>query len=514
MEIGIAASTITIVKLTYDLALQVKELVQSAKQSDENLKELEDNLASLGIILEEAITLYGSDKGSSYSTSEQKLRQTLRKVVSRCKGDLTKFKAELNDLLSHANWALAAWRHRAAAPILARIKISVSNHHQVLSTLMQLLQGVQMHEMIEMIRTLTNKPAQGTTTDSMISEVAEALEQKQDSESEEGICMVGTLAGGKEPDDNEESNENGRRLLEAIEEGNHDKFQSLLHDGVTSLKEKDDRDRTPLLLAAHLGKTDMVKKLLDYDADGKFADGRHVGVQRDTISDEPTPSCEHGNVDEASANPNHHQIDFNATDKLGRNALHYCAEFDMCDTANCLLDHGVNVNAPDVGGYPPAYYPIKNRKYFATELLLSRGATTEFKQPPATSHEIEQLLKKSASDDPSTSGTSQPQSGAGSGLNVAYRFYQCRPAARRILRFSLLECASIDRAQDVSTNALMVSWVFHHQSLSAVKSLVSHTSMGQAELQHRINLYKQLQRTDHPKLSQCIAGELDNDGRI
>ncbi|KAL8973424.1 MAG: hypothetical protein Q9197_002323, partial [Variospora fuerteventurae] len=225
---------------------------------------------------------------------------------------------------------------------------------------------VQMHEMIDMVRTLTNKPALGTTTDTMISEVAEALEQKQDTGGHEGICMAETSAGGNKPDDNGESNENGKRLLKAIDDTDVGTFESLLHDGSTSLKEKDDRDRTPLLLAAHLGKADMVKKL--------------------------------------STNTHHHQIDFNATDKLGRTALHYCAEFGMCDTANVLLDHGVDVNARDNGDYPPAYYPVKNRKYFATELLLSRGATTEFKRPiPPTSYEIDQLLKKSASDDPSTS---------------------------------------------------------------------------------------------------------------
>ncbi|KAI4139845.1 MAG: hypothetical protein LQ341_004063 [Variospora aurantia] len=365
MEVGIAASAITIAKLTGELALQVKVLVQSVKQRDENLKELEDNLRSLGIIFKEAITLYGSDEGSSSSTSDQKLRQTLRKVVSRCEDELTKFKAELNDLLSPTNWALAAWRHWTAASILARIKLSISNHHLVLSTLMQLMQGVQMHEMTEMVRTLTNKPAQGTTTDTMISEVAEALEQKQDTGGHEGRCMVEISAGGQEPDDNEESNENGKRLLKAIDDRDSSTSESLLHDGSTSLKEKDDRDRTPLLLAAHLGQTDMVKKLF--------------------------------------TNTNHHQIDFNATDKLGRNALHYSAELGMCDIAKFLLDHGVDVNARDNGGYPPAYYPVKNRKYFAIKLLLSRGATTEFKRPiPPTSHEIYQLLKKYASDDPST----------------------------------------------------------------------------------------------------------------
>ncbi|KAL8986586.1 MAG: hypothetical protein Q9177_004137 [Variospora cf. flavescens] len=361
MEVGIAASAITIAKLTGELALQVKVLVQSVKQRDENLKELEDNLHSLGIILEEAITLYGSDEGSSSSTSEQKLPQTLRKVVSSCEGDLTN-RLETSDRRSYTRKDQVIYLKSSPGLVNADAvdaRVSHAWFDQWCWQQANTLASVQMHEMTEMVRTLTNKPAQGTTTDTMISEVAEALEQKQDTGGHEGRCMVETSAGGQEPDDNEESNENGKRLLKAIDDRDSSTSESLLHDGSTSLKEKDDRDRTPLLLAAHLGQTDMVKKLF--------------------------------------TNTNHHQNDFNATDKLGRTALHYCAELGMCDIAKVLLDHGVDVNARDNGGYPPAYYPVKNRKYFAIKLLLSRGATTEFKRPiPPTSHEIVQLLKKSA----------------------------------------------------------------------------------------------------------------------
>lgn len=160
---------------------------------------------------------------------------------------------------------------------------------------------------------------------------------------------------------------------------------SLVLGSETSPREQDGKEGNPLLLAASLGKIDMVKKLLaEYAAVESRACSNHHPQRQgsiDTTASSQTQTDDHGT------------IDLNASDKFGRTALHYCAEFDMCAEAEFFLDHEVDINAKDVGGLPPAYYAVKNRKYDATTLLLKRGATTDFRRPTSRSDEIEKLLR-------------------------------------------------------------------------------------------------------------------------
>ncbi|KAL8758212.1 MAG: hypothetical protein Q9184_003995 [Pyrenodesmia sp. 2 TL-2023] len=420
--VGVAASTITIFQMTCTLASQVKELVQNAKRRDENLKELEDKLNCLNIILVQAKNIYGSGESIPFSKSKKELRIALENVIMRCKTDLTRFQAKLKDLLQHGNWAIVAWKQQVAAPALAKIRVSISEHQQQLSLLVQLLQGpsvdqtsVTADQIMEMfgtlINTLTNRSVQGTTAETMISEVTEALKEKQDLGGEAYSDTTETLEGGKEPE-YEEGNLNGRRLLKAIEGREYGTFESLILDGATSLKETDSKDRTPLLLAAHLGEVDMVKKLLAINAHDKDEERDHYDNHRENnITNGTSPLCRIRDDDKGPENTSHRQIDFNATDNVGRTALHYCAEYDMCDMAYLLLDHGVDVNARDHRDYPPTYFAAKNRKYFATELLLARGAATDFEWPTPTSFEIEQLLRKYANNDPLAPVSSAGSSG-------------------------------------------------------------------------------------------------------
>ena len=189
-----------------------------------------------------------------------------------------------------------------------------------------------------------------------------------------------------EDGDNREVDTKGKLLLESIDDGDHNAFQSLLSDSATSLNERDARGRTPLLLAVHLDKADMVKQLLS-NADHNGCSS--IVASAAPSEDQPTV-CESEQV-------SHRAVDFSVTDGLGRSALHYCAEFGMCDEACVFLDHGVDINARDNSDYPPAYYAIKNRKYHATKLLLSKGAAMDFTTPTPTSHEIEELLEKASS---------------------------------------------------------------------------------------------------------------------
>ena len=159
------------------------------------------------------------------------------------------------------------------------------------------------------------------------------------------------------------SKEYGRSLLKAIEVGDQTTFDSLLSNGETSLVEKDAKERTPVLLAASLDKASMVKTLLDR------------GTEKE----------------------NQREIDFTATDNVGRTLLHYCAEFGLDTEAGILLDNDVSIDARDHVGHPPAYYAVKTRQLKVLQLLLKKGASTDFDRatPEGTSHQIDQLLRAS-----------------------------------------------------------------------------------------------------------------------
>lgn len=326
--------------------------------------------------------------------------------------------------MDHGNWLSVAWREQQARPPLVRIEDSISSHLRRLSLLVQLLQGfvitrsrmkdmtrrekansdfstrAQLNQttaqMNQMFRTrfndTTTAPAltangdQPADTDSMIPQLAALMGDEE----------VDTLVGEPEPGSqgDQEHNTNGILLLRAIEVGDYNAFESLLRDGATSLKEKDGKERNPLLLAAHLGKKKMVKMLLTDDANTKKETSMCIQVPWDKAADAASLSPPGSDTNEEASDANHREIDLDATDNLGRTALHYCVEFGLCEEARFLLDHGVNVNARDKGDFPPAYFAAKCRKYDAMKLLLSKGATTDFKRLE-TSSEIKQLLENS-----------------------------------------------------------------------------------------------------------------------
>ncbi len=186
-----------------------------------------------------------------------------------------------------------------------------------------------------------------------------------------------------------ECSRNGTLLLETIDKGQHDQFQLLLLDRSTSLKVMDAKERTPLLLAAHLGKISMVKMLLSVIADVEYNDDSA------TLASSSSSEIHTDPIDTRTTR--HREVEFGATDSLGRSVLHYCVEFGMYDEAKILLDRGVDVNARDNSGYPPVYYAIKCRKYYITKLLLNKGATTDFEQPTRSSREIQNLLERVSS---------------------------------------------------------------------------------------------------------------------
>ncbi|KAL8937674.1 MAG: hypothetical protein Q9216_004308 [Gyalolechia sp. 2 TL-2023] len=386
-----AASVITIVSTTLTVARHIKDLVQSVRQRHEKAKELEHRLDTLTAILAEAGSLYENDNHSN-SSRGRLLRNLVKQVVDRCGIDLDKFRIELEKLVDHGNWLSATWKEQRAGPALAKIEHSLSSHHDRLSMLVQLIQGHQLNRIEEMLQTLTKdtntSPAatangnQLAESDPMISELASLI---RDGEAE---TLVGEEELGSRGD--QECNINGISLLQAIEDGDHGAFESLLHDGATSLKEKDGNERNPLLLAAHLGRAGMVKMLLNSDNNTKDQNCACIQVPWDESA-----QGGHDSIGEDSVT-HHRELNLNATDCLGRTVLHYCAEFDWCDKVRVLLEHGAYVNARDKGDFPPAYFAAKCRKYDAVKLLLSNGATSDFKRPPLTSQEIEKLLDESS----------------------------------------------------------------------------------------------------------------------
>ena len=324
--------------------------------------------------------MYGPDESQPRSPDEQEIRSAVRDVVVRCNKDLTQLREKLKQLLGHGSWASKAWKQQFIAPALARIEKSLSERQSRLNMLVQLLQGsVTLEQGPSIMANLISRH--------QLEQLRKELPtlNQEDIESNTSLTLIDT----EELEDYtfQEPTESGIALLEAIEMGDTKAFESLVSDGDTSFQEKDDKERNPLLLAAYLGKESMVKKLVAENAMLSVLPSENATRVR------APSSSSVGDRENSTNHSKHREIDINATDTLGRTALHYCAEFKMCEAAALLLDHGVDVNARDSGNYPPAYYASTNRNYFAVELLLKRGASTDFERPE-TSAEIKNLLEK------------------------------------------------------------------------------------------------------------------------
>lgn len=143
------------------------------------------------------------------------------------------------------------------------------------------------------------------------------------------------------PQSPRQSGDIGKIILRAVSHGSPDELQSLFQRNYTNLEEIDEKGRTPLILAADLGKSDIVKRLLLEQS-----------------------------------------INVNATDRLGRTALHYCAQKkNTNNVVQLLLDRGADVNIQDRGFHPPMYYAISDGNYDTVKLLVDYRADIHFKLP-------------------------------------------------------------------------------------------------------------------------------------
>ncbi|KAL8950679.1 MAG: hypothetical protein Q9222_003289 [Ikaeria aurantiellina] len=404
-----AALTITIIKTTWTLAGEVKKLIQSTKQHDETVRGLEEQIDTFTSILLEALGLYGHDESSQHSASEQRTRDALRAVVVRCKKDLTNFEAKLKQMKGDGPWAMKAWKQVIVAPELAKVKKSLSDSQSHLKMLVHLLQGLQLNRIEEMqveIRRMLEALANGSnandpssTINEEILSVATTLIEGEGSQIQDAKRNESNRNSENEPKTPEdpEGDPNGLALLKAIEEDDTDTFESLVRDDETSLRETDSKGRDPLLLAAHLDKPGKVQELLAEHASSESKKESSPKSPNRSMDEVSPPSLNIGDP-ESPLTSSRHTIDLTATDALGRNPLHYEAEFDMCDAANFSLNRGVDVNARDNADLPPAYYAVKSRKYDAAKLLLEKGASADFERP-TTSREVKELLEKTPSNE-------------------------------------------------------------------------------------------------------------------
>ena len=192
----------------------------------------------------------------------------------------------------------------------------------------------------------------------------------------------------------------GDQLLQAIKTSSIKEFESLLLQSDTSLEEKDEKGRTPLILASLLDQVDMVKMLLANGAVAQAVDTRqatalHTAVE--TLSSSAMSvllSSKDNDINDPVGSGG--GVVINSLDKIGRTPLHYCtllrcAEDRMNQTARELIDRKADINIKDKAGFPPLYYAIRNRRYSVVELFLERGAELDFNRPE-TSAEIGKML--------------------------------------------------------------------------------------------------------------------------
>ncbi|TKZ32041.1 ankyrin repeat domain-containing protein [Brachyspira catarrhinii] len=129
---------------------------------------------------------------------------------------------------------------------------------------------------------------------------------------------------------------------------------------------------TPLILASYLGYTNIVKTLLDNNADIKA---------RDDIDGTMA-------IHMAAANGNNEVIEIllskdetiiNETDNKGNNPLHWAAMKDKPETIKFLSERGADIEAKDVDGWTPLHYASAFSSLQTVENLIDLGADKESK---------------------------------------------------------------------------------------------------------------------------------------
>ena len=127
---------------------------------------------------------------------------------------------------------------------------------------------------------------------------------------------------------------------------------------------------TPLILASYLGYTNIVKSLLDNNADIRARDGIDGSMA----------------IHIAAANGNDDIIEMllakdetivNETDNKGNAPLHWAAMKDKSETIKLLAQRGADLEAKDIDGWTPLHYASAFSSLQTVETLINLGANRE-----------------------------------------------------------------------------------------------------------------------------------------
>ncbi|KAJ9300227.1 hypothetical protein DTO271G3_2344 [Paecilomyces variotii] len=152
--------------------------------------------------------------------------------------------------------------------------------------------------------------------------------------------------------------------------GNAPLFSCLLDLGYWPHDEKDDKGRTPLLLAAQHGYTDIVKLLLDSHADieSKDNDGRTPLSWAAYIYGSNTIKLLLNN-----------NADIESKDDIGRTPLSRAVYYNCINTVKLLLDSHADIESQDNNGRTPLFRAAENGYTDIVKLLLDSRADIKSK---------------------------------------------------------------------------------------------------------------------------------------
>lgn len=136
-------------------------------------------------------------------------------------------------------------------------------------------------------------------------------------------------------------------------------------------------ERTPLILAAHMGQADVVKYLLQHGANvnarGRISRGGEKFTSADTAINK---AAYRGHDDVIRALVTYGKgIDINAKNKEdGFSALMFMARYEHLNTTQFLIDHGASITIADSNGNNVLVQTIKNKSRATLNYLISKGA--------------------------------------------------------------------------------------------------------------------------------------------
>lgn len=150
------------------------------------------------------------------------------------------------------------------------------------------------------------------------------------------------------------------KLTESVKTGGTAGFITLLNEGA-HIEEQDQFGNTPLILAAALGRTEIVSTLLNCGAD----------IQA-TGTDGGTP-LHNAKSRETTRMLLAHGASLETRDDLGRTPLHWANAASDC--LDLLLNWGAEIEAEDYEGYTPLWHAIDGEIHESVVTLILRGAS-------------------------------------------------------------------------------------------------------------------------------------------